>query len=54
VITALIVLATAAVLVGRGPVRGGGRPNHDFGPPYDPVLTHDDDTDAAGPGPCER
>ncbi|KPI16836.1 hypothetical protein [Streptomyces mirabilis] len=56
VITALIVLATTAVLVGRGPVRGGGRgggrPNHRFGPPYDPALTHDDDTDAAGRDPA--
>ncbi|MFE2972108.1 hypothetical protein ACFXKC_52870 [Streptomyces sp. NPDC059340] len=58
VITALIVLATTAVLVGRGPARGGGRgsggPNYRFGPPYGPALTHDDDTDVAGPGPGEH
>ncbi|QIY72492.1 hypothetical protein HEP84_28485 [Streptomyces sp. RLB1-33] len=58
VITALIVFATAAVLVGRGPVRdggqGGGGPNHRFGSPYGPSLTPDDDTDVAGPGPGEH
>jgi hypothetical protein len=62
VISALIVLATTAVLVGRGPVRNDGRdggrgsgvPNHRFGPPYDPALTHDDDTDVAGPGPGDH
>jgi hypothetical protein len=62
VITALVVLATTAVLVGHGPVRDGGRdggrssggPSHRFGPLYDPALTHDDATDVAGPGPGER
>lgn len=57
-ITALIVLATTAVLVGRGPVRdsdrGSGGPNHRFGAPYDPALTHDDNTDAADPEPGEH
>ncbi|MET9903869.1 hypothetical protein [Streptomyces sp. NPDC006446] len=58
VITTLIVLATTAVLIGRGPVRAGGRgsrgPSPHFGPPYDPALTRDDAADAADPGPRER
>jgi hypothetical protein len=58
VITTLIVLATIAVLIGRGPVRDGGRgsrgPSLRFGPPYDPALTRDDAADTADPGPRER
>ncbi|MHA5050721.1 hypothetical protein [Streptomyces sp. SD15] len=57
-ITALIVLATTAVLVGRGPVRdsgqGSGGPNHRVVPPYDSAAADDDDTDVADPEPGQR
>ncbi|MCT9007382.1 hypothetical protein [Streptomyces rhizosphaerihabitans] len=51
VITTLIVLATTAVLVGRGPVRYSGGPSLRFGPSYDPALTHDEDPGVADPRP---